>query len=106
VECALHEFKHLSNRQIAKMCDVSHPFVEEIRSPGKVTTPTRIGADGKAGGVAGNVTIPPDSEDFDFDRAKEQLRVAFRQLFKLCPTDRRAELLTMAAALLQEAGDE
>jgi uncharacterized ParB-like nuclease family protein len=65
VELALAEWPTLSSAEIARLCAVSHPTVENIRrevQPVKFTGSPRIGADGKTRAPA--IALQPD----DFQR--------------------------------------
>lgn len=76
---ALKEFPKLSDREIAKACNVSHPFVGNVRVQVETLPPeTRIGADGKAYPApqpaknAESATPGPKDEGAD-DWAKDEL---------------------------------
>ncbi|MCE9613103.1 MAG: ParB/RepB/Spo0J family partition protein [Lentisphaerae bacterium] len=105
VTLALAEFSDLSSRQISELCDVSHTFVETVRSGGNVaTSATRIGADGKRYSGGNVATSKPTA--FDLENVRAQLREAFGKLFSRCPADRRRDLGSMVAALLKEVQGE
>lgn len=65
VEIALREFPKLSSRAVAKLCGVSHPFVESIRPQQleTVTSSTRTSLDGKERPAARRVVPEPQEPE-------------------------------------------